>query len=64
MINNNEPEISYEEACEQYRFYKSKTLKGNVEEPDFKQNMAFREFYFNIKKRYDMQKRAARFRIK
>lgn len=26
--------------------------------------MAFREFYFNIKKRYDMQKRAARFRIK
>lgn len=26
--------------------------------------MAFREFYLNIKKRYDMQKRAHRFRVK
>jgi len=62
--NLNEPEVSYEEACQQYKYYKSRTLKGNVEEPEFKQNMAFREFYFSIKKRYDMQKRAHRFRVK
>lgn len=59
-----EPQISYEEACEQYKYYKSRTLKVNVEEADFKQNMAFREFYLSIKKRYDMQQRAHRFRVK
>lgn len=59
-----EPQISYEEACENYKFYKSRTLKANVEEADFKQNMAFREFYLSIKKRYDMQQRAHRFRVK
>lgn len=67
-VNNNvagsQPEISYEEACEQYKYYKSRTLKANVEEADFKQNMAFREFYLGIKKRYDMQQRAHRFRVK
>jgi len=63
-VNSQEPQISYEEACEQYKFYKSRTLKANVEEEDFKQNMAFREFYLSIKKRYDMQKRAHRFRVK
>jgi len=31
-----EPQISYEEACENYKFYKSRTLKANVEEADFK----------------------------
>jgi len=63
-VNNKEPLISYEEACEQYKYYKSCTLKANVEEDEFKQNMAFREFYLGIKKRYDMQKRAHRFRVK
>ena len=57
-------QVSYEEACEQYKYYKSKTLKANVNEPDFKQNMEFREFFLGIKKRYDMQMRAQKFRLK
>lgn len=62
-------QISYEDACEHYRYYKSRTLKANVNEsnfkcnePDFKQNMEFREFFLGIKKRYDMQMRAQKFR--
>lgn len=35
-VSHQEPQISYEEACEQYKFYKSRTLKANVEEEDFK----------------------------
>ena len=57
-------QIPYEEACEHYKFYKSRTLKANVNEPDFKQNMEFREFFLGIKKRYDMQMRAQKFRLK
>lgn len=57
-------QIPYEEACEHYKYYKSKTLKANVNEPDFKQNMEFREFFLGIKKRYDMQMRAQKFRLK
>lgn len=57
-------EVSYEEACQQYKYYKSKTLKANVNELDFKQNMEFREFFLGIKKRYDMQMRAQKFRQK
>lgn len=64
QTGSQEPQVSYEEACANYKYYKSITLKANVEEADFKQNMAFREFYLSIKKRYDMQKRAHRFRIK
>merc|ERR1711939_517377 len=63
-VSPKEPEISYEEACENYKYYKSRTLKANVEEAEFKQNMAFREFYLSIKKRYGMQKRAHKFRVK
>lgn len=63
-LHDSQPQVSYEEACEQYKYYKSRTLKVNVEEADFKQNMAFREFYLGIKKRYDMQQRAHRFRVK
>ena len=29
-------QIPYEEACEHYKYYKSRTLKANVNEPDFK----------------------------
>ena len=57
-------QIPYEEACEHYKYYKSRTLKANVNEPDFKQNMEFREFFLGIKKRYDMQMRAQKFRLK
>jgi len=53
-IPSQEPQISYEEACQNYRFYKSRTLKANAGEPDFEQNMQFREFFLGIKKRYDM----------
>ena len=35
-VSHHDPEISYEEACEQYKYYKSRTLKVNVEEADFK----------------------------
>lgn len=56
--------MSYDEACEHYKYYKSRTLKANVNEPDFKQNMEFREFFLGIKKRYDMQMRAQKFRQK
>ena len=56
--------VSYEEACEHYKYYKSRTLKANVNEPDFKENMEFREFFLGIKKRYDMQMRAQKFRLK
>ncbi len=59
-----QPQVSYEEACQHYKFYKSRTLKANVNEPDFKQNMEFREFFLGIKKRYDMQMRAQKFRLK
>jgi len=57
-------QVSYDEACEHYKYYKSRTLKANVNEPDFKQNMEFREFFLGIKKRYDMQMRAQKFRQK
>ena len=29
-------QVPYEEACEHYKYYKSRTLKANVNEPDFK----------------------------
>lgn len=59
-----QPQISYEEACEHYKFYKSRTLKANAQDPDFEQNMTFRQFFLGIKKRYDMQYRAQKFRSK
>lgn len=62
--SNPQPQISYEEACERYKFYKSRTLKANLNDPDFEQNMSFREFFLGIKKRYDMQHRAQKFRMK
>ena len=58
------PQVSYEEACEQYKYYKSRTLKAHADEPDFYENMKFREFFLGIKKRYDMQYRAQKFRLK
>ena len=61
---NQNPEINYEEACEMYRIYKSKTLKVNTDDPDFAQNMKFREFFLSVKKRYDVRFRAQKFRIK
>ena len=61
---NQQPQISYDEACERYRYYKSRTLKANVNDVDFEQNMGFREFFLGIKKRYDMQHRAQKFRMK
>lgn len=32
---NQNPEITYDEACNLYRVYKSKTLKANTEDPEF-----------------------------
>lgn len=39
-------------------------MKANMNDPDFEQNMGFREFFLGIKKRYDMQSRAQKFRMK
>ena len=61
---NQNPEITYDEACNLYRIYKSKTLKANTEDPEFAQNMKFREFFLSVKKRYDVRFRAQKFRIK
>ena len=47
-----------------YKLYKGKTLKVNVGDPDFEENMKFREFFLSIKKRYDVRYRAQKFRIK
>ena len=58
------PEISYNEACELYRFYKRKTLKANTDDADFEQNFKFKEFFLSVKKRYDVRFRAQKFRIK
>lgn len=55
---NQNPEISYEEACSLYKFYKRKTLKANQEDDEFTQNMNFREFFLSVKKRYDVRFRA------
>jgi len=41
-----------------YRLYKSRTLKANTEDPEFGQNMKFREFFLSVKKRYDVRFRA------
>lgn len=57
-LTSEEPEISYEESCKNYRYFKSRTLKANAEESDFEQNMKYREFFLSLKKRYDMQFRA------
>ena len=35
-----------------------------MNDADFEQNMGFREFFLGIKKRYDMQSRAQKFRMK
>jgi len=61
---NQNPEISYEEACELYKSYKRKTLKANSDDADFAQNMKFREFFLSVKKRYDVRFRAQKFRVK
>lgn len=61
---NQNPEITYDEACDMYRLYKSRTLKANTEDPEFGQNMKFREFFLSVKKRYDVRFRAQKFRIK
>jgi len=53
-LGSEKPEISYEDACKNYRFFKSKSLKANAGEPEFEQNMKYREFFLGIKKRYDM----------
>jgi len=63
-LASEQQEISYEEANKNYRYFKSRTLKANVDESDFEQNMKFREFFLSIKKRYDMQFRAQKFRTK
>lgn len=64
ILASEQPEISYEEACKNYRYFKSRTLKANAEEADFEKNMQYREFFLGIKKRYDMQFRAQKFRTK
>ena len=58
------PEISYEDSCEYFKIYKSKTLKINIDDPEYNQNLAFRQFFLNIKKRYDVRFRAQKFRYK
>lgn len=63
-LTSEQQEISYEEANKNYRYFKSRTLKANSDEQDFEQNMKFREFFLSIKKRYDMQFRAQKFRTK
>jgi len=63
-LASEQQEISYEEANKNYRYFKSRTLKANADESDFEQNMKFREFFLGIKKRYDMQFRAQKFRTK
>ena len=63
-LASEQQEISYEEANKNYRYFKSRTLKANADESDFEQNMKFREFFLGIKKRYDMQYRAQKFRTK
>lgn len=55
LDGDQQPQVNYDEACEQYRYYKSRTLKANAHEADFEQNKRFREFFLGIKKRYDMQ---------
>lgn len=55
---NQNPEVSYQEACEMYKVYKNKTLKANSQDDQFAQNMKFREFFLSIKKRYDVRFRA------
>ena len=49
------PEISYEDAVQQYKFYKACTHKSDEADPNFEQNVQFREFFLKIKKRFDMQ---------
>ena len=61
---NQNPEISYEEACTMYKVYKAKTLKANTDDREFEENMKFREFFLGVKKRYDVRFRAQKFRIK
>jgi len=40
------------------------THKVHQKRSDFKQNVEFRDFFLGIKKRYDMQYRAKKFRTK
>ena len=58
------PPISHEHSSKLYKYYKSITLKPNYLNEDFQQNMEIREFFFKIKKRYDLRKRGRKFRAK
>ena len=54
--------IPYEEACNLYKHYKKLTTKQHINTADFAHNIKMREHYLTIKKKYDMRRRARKFR--
>ena len=57
-------ECSYDEACSLFKYYKAKTLKQNMYNSDFQYNLNMRERFLTLKKKYDMRRRAKKFRDK
>jgi len=57
-------EVSYDQACQMYKHYKSLTLKQHMYDNDFQYNLRMREHFLAIKKRHDMRRRAKKFRDK
>ena len=57
-------ECSYEEACRYYKHFKSLTLKKHMYDDNFQYNLKMREHFLAIKKKYDMRRRAKKFRDK
>ena len=54
--------VPYEEACSKYKYYKARTLKQHINTSDFALNIQMREHFLAIKKKYDMRRRAKKFR--
>ena len=54
--------ISYEEATEKYHYFKQITTKKYLSSATFTHDLKMREHYLAIKKRYDMRRRAKKFR--